>query len=91
MLTFNVLVKKESKYGIKSEIILKTKLLCTELWTQVNLSSSFEDKQDDSVTLDLTVKIVNPASIFGVFSVLGSQFQNSPEKWARSQHVSKYM
>ena len=62
-LTFNVLVKKESKYGIKSAIISTTKLLCTELWPKASLSRSFEDKQDNSVTLDLTVQIVNPVSV----------------------------
>ena len=73
-------LRKSQNMASKSEIILTTKLLCTDLWTQVDLSSSFEDKQDNLVTLDLTVETVNPASIFGVLCVLGSQFQNSPEK-----------
>lgn len=67
LLTFNVLVKKESKYGDKSAVIFTTKLLCRELQTQVSLSKSvLEDKQDNSVTIDLTVKTMNPASIFGM-------------------------
>ena len=68
LLTFNVLVKKESKYGDKSAVIFTTKLLCRELQTQVSLISKsvLEDKQDNSVTIDLTVKTMNPASIFGM-------------------------
>ena len=81
-------LRKSQNMASYSEIILTTKLLFTELWTQVNLSSSFEDKRGNSVTLDLTVQRVNPVSIFGVLCVLGSQFQNSPEKWARIQRAS---
>ena len=55
LLTFNVLVKKESKYGDKSAVIFTTKP-----------KSVLEDKQDNSVTIDLTVKTMNPASIFGM-------------------------